>query len=147
MTIRSRHNRYSLKSALVFSQPSGRACMAATFSDSRSFSARDLSVQSSYMVDRLKSSVCEDRPESTSCSSNARPYLTSAAVIGQHGMPVDRENNETSSTYLLHPAHIQQANGQIHADHLIIGLGPQRLPCQHVSPDHEYHSSKRKEIK
>lgn len=66
---------YSLKSALVFSHPNGDCSIAATFSASCIFSPLGLSVHSSYMVVRLKSSVWDEYPASTSFSSNARPCL------------------------------------------------------------------------
>lgn len=64
---------YSLKSLFVFSHPADDASKAATLSVSLIFMFLCLSVHSSYMVDKLNNSVCDDRPDSTSSSKIARP--------------------------------------------------------------------------
>ena len=63
----------SLKSAVVFSHPAEDSGIAATRSTSFVLRFRLRSVQSSYIVERLKSSVCDEWPDSTRCSRIWRP--------------------------------------------------------------------------
>lgn len=65
---------YSLKSAFVFSQPAGLSSRLATFSARLIFNTRFLSEHNSYIVDKLKSNVCDENPESTKSSRVSRPY-------------------------------------------------------------------------